>query len=201
MNNFSNYFISTSYAATEPATYSEAPVTKTEATEGEKQGVAATLGINGLQFLGQLVTFAVVLLILWKWVFNPVTEKLQQRTEKIEKALSDADRITLEKQEFEQWRQAEMTKARQEAGAVISKAQEDANTVKDQTLHKTKEEQQKLVDQAKQQIQDEKNQQLAAAKSELADIITSATEKILRQKLDGKKDQELIKESISSVTR
>ena len=160
----------------------------------------AVLGLNAKLFIGQIVNFGILLLIFWKWILPAVTKGLQARTERIEKSLNDAERIEKEKAEFEKWRDAEMTKARQEASTIVTTAQTDAVKAKDQILHQTKEDQQKLIDQAKKQIEQEKVQQLQAAKSELADLITNATEKILRTKLDSKKDEALIKESIGSMT-
>ena len=61
----------------------------------------AVLGLNLKQFIGQLVTFLLALFVLWKWALTPVAKKLTERTDKIEKAMNDADRITKEKQEFE----------------------------------------------------------------------------------------------------
>ena len=113
--------------------------------------------------------------------------------------MQDAANIEKEKQEFAVWKDQEMNKARKEASAIVTAAQTDAQKAKDAVLQQTKEEQQKLIDQSKKQIVAEKNQQLASAKAELADIITSATEKILRAKLDKNKDQELIKESLKSL--
>ena len=70
---------------------------------------------------------------------------------------------------------------------------------KNQILLSAKSDQQKLVDQAKAQIESEKNKSISEAKSELADLVTNAAEKILRKKLDGKNDQEYIKESLVNV--
>lgn len=165
----------------------------------EQSGIAATFGIDWMKFAAQLLNFGIVLFVLWKWVFGPVAKKLEERTAKIEKSLSDADRITKEKQDFEAWRNQEMSKARQEAGAIVSQSQIDSNKVKDEVLTQTKQEQQKLVEQTKKQIQQEKTLALQSAKTELADIITTATEKILRQKLDEKKDKELISESLKNI--
>ena len=162
-------------------------------------GIAGAFGIDWMKFVAQLINFAIVLFILWKWVFTPVTKKLEERTAKIEKSLNDADRITKEKQDFEAWRNQEMSKARQEAGAVISQAQIDSNKVKDEVLAQTKQEQEKLVIQAKKQIEEQKAESLKKAKTELADLITSAAEKIIKQKLDKAKDQELIKESLKNI--
>ncbi len=169
------------------------------AGEVATQGVAGTLGLNITYFIGQLLTFSVVLVVLWKFVFNPVAKKLTERTEKIEKSLNDATRIEKEKQEFEIWKNQEMSKARLEASTIITLAQTEAGKARQQILDQTKHDQQKLVDQAKSQIESEKNQQLQAAKSELANIITTATEKILRKKLDSKADQELIKVSLTNI--
>jgi len=164
-----------------------------------ESGILGKLGIDLKLFIAQLINFAIVLLVLWKWVFIPVSKKLQERTDKIEKSLNDAERITREKQEFENWRQQELTKARQEASSIVTTAQADAVKAKDQILQQTKEDQQKLIEQAKMHIEQEKTAQLQSAKNELADLVTNATEKILRSKLDPKKDAELIKESLKSI--
>lgn len=169
------------------------------AQESTSTGVAGTLGLNAVYFIGQLITFSIVLFILWKFVFTPVAQKLTERTEKIEKSLHDANRIEKEKQEFEVWKNAEMGKARQEASSIITAAQTEAGKARQQILDQTKIDQQKLVDQAKSQIESEKNQQLQSAKAEIANMVTGAAEKILRKKLDGKADQELIKESLGSI--
>lgn len=166
------------------------------ATEG---GIAGTFGIDWMKFVAQLINFGIVLFILWKWVFGPVTKKLQERTDKIEKAMRDANSTEKEKQEFAVWKQQEMTKAKTEANSIINSAQSEAGKVKEDILKQAKEEQLKLVEQSKKQIEQEKAQALSSAKSELADIITTATEKILRQKLDDKKDKDLITKSLSSL--
>ena len=159
----------------------------------------AVLGLNLNLFIAQLVNFAVILFILWKWVFTPVAKKLQERTDRIEKAMATANSTEKEKQEFVKWKEAEMTKVRTQSSAIITAAESHAIQAKDAVIKQTKEDQEKLVEQAKKQIEQEKNMQLQAAKSELADIVTQAAEKILRQKLDSAKDKELIKESLKSI--
>jgi F-type H+-transporting ATPase subunit b len=180
-------FIPAAYAASEAA------------AEAKNVGLAGTLGIDWKLFIAQLVNFGIILGILWKWVFIPVARKLEERTTKIEQSLTDADRITTEKREFETWRQQEMNKARQEASGIVTDAQNDASKARQAIVEQTKQEQQKLVDQAKQQIESQKNKALAEAKSEMANLVVLASEKILRKKLDSKTDQEYIKDSLKSI--
>src|SRR6185436_3509385 len=126
------------------------------ATEAANQGVAGTLGLNLTYFIGQLITFSVVLLILWKFVFGPVAKKLTERTERVEKAMHDADAVEKEKQEFEKWKNEQMVKARHEASEILSKAKTDATKAKDEVIQQPKDEQQKLVEQDRNQMQTEK---------------------------------------------
>jgi F-type H+-transporting ATPase subunit b len=169
-----------------------------EAAPASSGGIAV-LGLNVKFFIAQLINFGILLLIFWKWILPSVTKAMQARTERIQKSLTDADRIEKEKKEFDVWRQTEMSKARQEASSIVTSAQTEAGKAKQTIMDQTKSDQQKLVDQAKAQIESEKNKSISEAKSELADMVTNATEKILRKKLDAHADQQYIKDSLANV--
>src|ERR1700690_2463541 len=175
------------------------PIAHAQETSAASSGGIAVLGLNVKFFIAQLINFGILLIIFWKWILPNVVKAMQARTERIEKSLTDADRIEKEKKEFETWKNAEMSKARQEASSIVTSAQSEATKAKQAIMDQTKMDQQKLVDQAKSQIESEKSKSLMEAKSELADLVTNATEKILRHKLDAKTDQQLIKESLANV--
>lgn len=181
-------FISIAHAATEAA--------KTEAETG---GVLGTLGINWKLFIAQLVNFSIVMWVLWKFVFGPIGRKLEERRQKIDRALKDAADVEKQKTEFEAWREEEMRKTRTEAAEVVSGAQKEALLVREKLLTETKLEQEKLGAQAKEQIKAEQEKSISEIKSQVAELVTMATEKVLKQKLDAKHDQELIKKSIESL--
>ena len=160
----------------------------------------AVLGLDWKLFIAQLVNFGIVLFILWKWVFTPVTAALQKRTAKIEQSLKDAEKTTKDKEEFEKWKQEQMVNTRHEATIIIGKAQADATKAKDEIIKQAQEEQQKVVQDTKKQIEIEKQKALGEAKQELANLVTMASEKIIRGKLDSAKDKELIRESLKSFS-
>ena len=165
----------------------------------ESSGAIGTLGLNLKLFIAQLINFGIILAVLWKWVFTPVAKKLTERTEKIEKAMRDAEGTEKEKLEFGLWKESEMIIVKGQASTIIASAETEAIKAKEKIIQDTKAEQEKVIQQAKVQIEQEKNQQLQLAKSELADLVTLATEKILRQKLDDKKDEKIIKESLKGI--
>lgn len=175
------------------------PIARAAEEATTSAGPAATLGLNLKLFIGQLVNFGLLLFIFWKWILPRVTKALQERSARIEKAMRDASTTEKEKHEFFAWKETEMTKVRSQAQAIITAAQSEAGKAKKQIEEETKDQQQRIIQQAKEQIEQEKNQTLQAAKNELADLVTNATEKILRHKLDEHKDKEFIEETLKSI--
>lgn len=169
------------------------------ATETNNGSAIGTLGLNAKLFIAQLINFAVVLLVLWKWVFKPVARKLQERTDRIEKAMNDAQSTSKEKEDFGKWKDLEMTRVRSQTAAIVAAAEAQAGKSRQEILDQAKQEQAKLAEETRKQIEQEKQKIIQDAKAELADLVTFASEKILREKLDSAKDKELIEDSLKSI--
>lgn len=164
--------------------------------KAEDTGIVGMFGLNWKLFLAQLVNFGIILFVLWKWVFGPVTKGLSDRTEKIEHSLADAQKITEERETFDSWKQGEIGKVRMEASGILTQAKVDAEKLKENTLNQTKDEQAKLLVSAQSKLEQEKLAMLASVKTELADLVVAATENLLKQKLDPKKDTGLAEEAL-----
>lgn len=165
----------------------------------EQHSVLGTLGINWKLFIAQLVNFGIVLFIFWKWIVKPLGTTLTKRQERIEEGLKNADRMDEEKRKFEEWKQSEMKKVRNEADHILRTTTDTANQVKQETIVEAQKQASKMMEQAKASMESEKNQMMKEAKQELATLVVAASEKILRGKLDPKKDQDLINESVRSI--
>lgn len=161
--------------------------------------IVGMFGLDWKLFIAQLVNFGIVLFVLWKWVFRPVAKALTARTEKIEKSLADAQQITQDKETFETWKNAEISKVRVEASQIITEAKQQAEGARQEILDKAKQEQAQVLLQTKNQLETEKQKALSEVKGQIADIVVTASETILREKLTDKKDQELIKQALQQA--
>lgn len=170
-----------------------------EAAHEAQQSLPGMLGINWKGFIGQLVNFAIVLFVLWKWVFGPLGKKLEERTAKIEESLKNADEIEAKHKEAEEHRKAEIEKARIEASEIIVKAQKTAEQTKEQIVAEARAATERMMEQTKTQLASEKSKLMQEVREEAASLVVMATEKILREKIDPKKDESLIKESLQSI--
>lgn len=174
--------------------------TSTEAEEHEADpGLLGTLGINWKLLIAQLVNFGIVLFVLWKWVFGPVAKGLEKRTKKIEQSLTDAENIAKDKEEFTVWKNKELGNARAEAAQIVTDAKKEAEGVKASIAEQTKLEQEKIVAQAKAKMVSEQEKAITEIKGEIAELVISATQKILQSKLDPAKDKELIKDALKNI--
>jgi F-type H+-transporting ATPase subunit b len=171
-----------------------------EAAEETAGGPLGTLGINWKLFVAQLVNFSIVLFIFWRWVVKPLGKTLTDRQTKIESGLKNAVYMEDEKKKFEEWKKGEMQTVRDEAEKVLKTATDTADKIKQETVGAAQNQANKIIELAKVAIESEKIQALKEVKSNVAELVIMATEKIIKTKLDPKKDHDLVKESVKEIT-
>jgi len=101
----------------------------------------------------------------------------------------------------EQKFQERIDDAKAQANKIVELAQEEAEKGALAMKVKAKKEIELVVDQAKRNIQIEKEEVMTGIKAETANIVIAAVEKILGEKLDGKKDKELIEETLKKIKK
>ncbi|MDO8240395.1 MAG: F0F1 ATP synthase subunit B [Candidatus Moranbacteria bacterium] len=155
-----------------------------------------TFHIEAGMLLAQFINFVIVLLVLYKFAYGPVLKLLNERTAKIEKGLADAEASHKKLSEISEKEAAVLVEARKQAQEIIKKAEDMAITQSQVIVTTAKEQTEKMMETAKKQIEQEKEKLLAEVKTEVANLVVMATEKIIHEKLDSHKDQELIGRSI-----
>jgi F-type H+-transporting ATPase subunit b len=146
--------------------------------------------------IAQLVNFAIVMAVLYIFAYKPILKTLNERTKKIEKGLKNAEEATNKMKEMEEKEKEILSEARKEAQKIINLAENNAEKSKEEISKKAKEEADRILSDAQKRIEDEKNKMLQEVKSEVAGLVISVTEKIIGEKIDQKKDNDLINKVI-----
>jgi F-type H+-transporting ATPase subunit b len=167
--------------------------------ETTDQGVLATLGINGGLFLFQLLNFAIVVAILWFLILKPLTSKMSERQQKIDKSLTNAEKVQENLERSEQKYQERVDQAKVDANKVVEKATKEANVLGVELKEKAKKEIEELVERAKTKIKEERGIMIKELTDKNAELIALALEKILAEKVDTDKDKELIEDMLKKV--
>lgn len=146
--------------------------------------------------IAQAVNFAIVFAVLYWFVIKPLSKIMGERTKKIEKSLEDAKEIEARLGNTKKDYDEIIAGGKIKANEIMEKASELADKKKAEMIVKAKEEIGIIINQEKAKLQADKAQALKEIKKEMAELVASSLEKILGEKIDAKKDNDLIKKSI-----
>lgn len=132
-------------------------------------------------FALQTVNFLVLVWLLWRFLYRPVSAVIEKRKRLAEQAFTEADAVKKEaeaaRQRYEDSR-AELAKERQD---VLNKLHEDMEEERRQVLEAANGEATKLQDDARQAIADERTATVAAMRQEVAGLAADLAADILRR--------------------
>ena len=159
------------------------------------------LGLDIRILVAQFVNFAIFFFVLYKFAYKPILKFLDERKDKIEKGINDAENAQKKLLEIEQSEKEILENAKTEARNIskemIEKAENFGEEKKKQIVEKTKEEVKKLIDQERAAIELHKIQTIKEIKKEVSDLVIASLEKIL----DKKVDKEEISKAIKNIAK
>src|SRR3989338_571540 len=143
--------------------------------EAGSQSFTEILGIDGKLFAAQLVNFALVLFVLWRWVYRPLVKILNERSRKIEKSLHEAQEIEKRLAETKDEQEKILS---ENNNRIVAEAEERIN---------------KQLAAARDRLAEDKDKIVKEIKIETAEMIEAALLKIIPERLDAQTDKKIIK--------
>lgn len=139
------------------------------------------------------ISFSIVLFILRKFAWKPITQTLKIREESIEEALRSAEKAREDMAELKADNEKLLEEARSERDKIIKEAIAAANKIKDEAKEDANKQGKKIIEEARVSIETEKKAALAEVKNLVAKISLNIAEKLLRKNLeDDKAQKELV---------
>ena len=169
-------------------------------TENPITAVAGQFGLNGQIFAAQLINFLLVLVILWRFVYRPIVNRLDERQEKIEKSVKQADSIEKRVAQIELEREDVLSVARREAQKISEQAHEHGQARHEEIVSAAKREVERVITKGKEQLTLEKDLMMKEVRKDIVDIAVKAAARILQEGLDEKKSQSLAEETVRKMT-
>ncbi len=156
------------------------------------------LGIDWKLLIAQGVNFLVLLYLLKRFAYAPMLKFLDDREERINAGLVNAEAATEKLKETEAEQKRILAEAQREARSILEEASVAAKKRDGETIEKTKQEVAKILAASEISIKAEKEKMLREAKEELALLVVAATEKVLTKKVSATEDKELIEKSLAT---
>lgn len=160
--------------------------------------ILTSFGIDGKLFLAQLINFGLLLLVLWKFAYKPLLKMMEERTEKIESGLKNAEKMELAAKNAEVEFEKRVTEAKREAQNIIKEAEDFGKKLKQEITESAEQEKEKIIVSGKKAVEQEKEKSLAEIKKKTAELVITATEKILEENIDKEKNKKIVEKIIGN---
>jgi len=161
-------------------------------------GIGA-LGFDGKAFVIQLITFVLAYLVLRRYAFGPILKVLRERSDTIESGVKLGEQMQKEKAELDAKVEKALHEARQEADGIIASAQDTGKDAMRQAEEKAKQKAAGILESAERQIDQEAARVRKQLEKELAGLVAEATEAVVGEKVDAKKDAQLIEKALKEA--
>lgn len=167
-----------------------------EAAAAESAGLLQALGIDGKLLLQQAVAFLVLMLLLRKFVYPYLVKAIDDRRAAIETGLEEAKKSQQLLAETETKVAGMLKEARGDADDMLKRAQSEAATIIGDAEDKAKQRAEQIVKDAHAQLEAEVTRARQTLKRDTIQLVATATERIIHEKVDSRKDTELIERAL-----
>ena len=154
-----------------------------------------SLGIYWPKLIAQMVNFAIVLFILWKFAYRPVLKILEERRQKVSEAMINAQKAREELARTEAQRQQVLAETNAQANKLIEEAREAAEKVREQETQKAIKEAEQIVTKAREAAELERARMLTEVKRELGRLVVATTSKVTGKVLTAEDQRRLSDET------
>jgi F-type H+-transporting ATPase subunit b len=161
-------------------------------------GTAGVIEINGTVIV-ELITFLVMLAVLARWVYPEIVKVAEARQRAVAEQLSAAEKARAEAEASLNQAQAKLDDARKTAQGVIDAAAKSAEQLRLEMKQRAEEEAKRIAEAARKSIDAERDKAIQSIRGEVANLVVSATEKVVGETLDAQKHRQLIEKAIAEV--
>jgi F-type H+-transporting ATPase subunit b len=146
-----------------------------------------------------IICFAITFFVLRKLAFGPIQQVIDQRRERILRALQEADNARDEARKLLEEHKALLGKARGQAEEILAEARRVAEAQRERVKQETEADRQRRLEETRRQIEAETQRALDAIRREIADLALIAAEKVTARALDPQSHRRLIDEAIKEL--
>ena len=147
----------------------------------------------------EIVSFAILLGLLYKFAFPMILEGLETRERKIRESLEQAERHRVEAERKMQEYDAKLNAASQEAQAVLAQAKDRAQRLLEENEQRLLAESERIKAEASREIEHERRKAVQDIRAQTSDMALLVAEEVLGRSLSDADHRRLADEALQAV--
>jgi F-type H+-transporting ATPase subunit b len=146
-----------------------------------------------------LIAFAITFFTLKRIAFGPIQKTIDDRRDRIRRAVEEADNARNEARELLEQNRAILARAKSESGEILAEARKVADSHIDRAKQEAEVERQRRLEETRKQIEAETARAIGQIRSEVADLTIEATQRVVGKVLDAEDQRRLIEEAVEGL--
>lgn len=151
------------------------------------------MNIN-VTLIAQVVAFVVMIWLVNKYLWKPISSLLEQRQQRIADGLAAAEKGKHERELAEEHAKEVLHDAKSRASEIINQAERRAGEIVEEAKSDARAEGQRLIEAANAEIEQEFIRAREQLRKEVAEIAIDGAQKILKREIDAQAHGDLLKE-------
>lgn len=147
------------------------------------------------------ITFIIVAVLLKRFAWGPMLKAITERETSIVSAIDSAKRERSEAEKLLAEQKTAIAQARQEAAEQVRKTQADMERFREELMGKARKEAEDLKVDARRIIEEERVRAVNDIKAEAVKLSIQVAEKLLGERLDDAKQQQLAQQFVTDLSR
>ncbi len=148
-------------------------------------------------FIIVILNFVLLLIVLNKILYKPIKKFLEERQKAIASDLDEAKASRVQAEKLVEEKSEELKHSAEEIRKMKNAATSDAEGKARDIMKNAKEQEKRILQDTEEQLETEKVKVMEVIEDELAEMVAELSAKFLSEKLDEKKDHDLIRKIIS----
>jgi F-type H+-transporting ATPase subunit b len=146
-----------------------------------------------------IVCFLLTLFVLRRYAFGPIQNMLDERRERIQRSIEEAEHARTEARKLLEEHRALIGQARGQAEEILAEARKVADAQRQRVKEETEADRQRRLEETRRQIEAETHRALVQIRTEVAELTLVAAAKVTGKVLDDADHRRLIDDAISEL--
>jgi len=148
-----------------------------------------------------IVSFVVLLILLYKLVFPPLNKVLEQRRQTIEGGLAKAAKAQTEARDLLNQYQCKLTEAEEKTSAMFEDARRQTEAFREESLKSARKEAGEIIEKTKNDIEILRRKSMQRLKGDIAEIVVDVNKRLIQKELNDADQLKLVETSIEELEK
>ncbi|HEX8323054.1 MAG TPA: F0F1 ATP synthase subunit B [Tepidisphaeraceae bacterium] len=175
------------------------PLLTLAAEGGTSAGLPPTISQGLMTAIVNLIVIVVLIVVLTKIAFGPISKGLAEREAKIRRDIEEAERARAAAEASQKEYAAQLSRAGDEVRTILDKANADAQAVATRIKMQAQQEAEEAKERALKDIDASRRAAVSEIHEHAATLSTSIAEKILRRNLNADDQRDLVRQSLEQL--